>query len=124
MCSCFDKYAAEQLVLFLHHLTHILQTSRPGSDRILLEPKLVAEYLVNNGLFIHEDATYIDHHHRKTNEKMLNRLLGKGLMAAMRYVSPTEKGIADVVDTMKYYPLSSKFEFALDDAVSLPSGFQ
>jgi len=36
-------------------------------------------------------------------------------MAAMRYVSPTEKGIADVIDTMKYYPLSSTYEFALDD---------
>jgi len=97
----------------------LLQIRRTGSDRYLLSPELVADYLVNNGLFVHEDATYIDHNHRETNNKMLNRLLGKGLMAAMRYVSPTEKGLADVIDTLKYYPLSPKYEFALDDAVRL-----
>lgn len=93
------------------------QLKRRDSPRTLLGPRLVADYLTNNGVFMYEGEKYVDVEHRTANENMLKRFMAKGLVGAMRWVHPTTQTLADVVDTLHYYPLSADYEFALADVV-------
>lgn len=90
-----------------------------GHTRITLSPVQVAQYLTQNGVFEHEGETYVDHHHRRTNENLFHHLLGRGLSMGARWVSKSGISVADVHDKITHYPLSPNYEFAMADVVSV-----
>lgn len=78
----------------------------------------VAQYLSQNGIFEHDGVTFTDHHHRRANEALFRKLVGRGMTAGLRWASQSGISVADITDSIKYYPLSVNYEFAIADAVS------
>lgn len=87
----------------------------PGRTATLLSAEQVAEFLLRNGIFAHEGETYIDHSHRKANENLFHKLVGRGMTVGMRFASRTGVSAAHIPEDVLYYHLSSHYEFAVAD---------
>lgn len=91
-------------------------TKRQGSAHTLLSAELVAKHLTQNGIFVHEGEEYIDEEHRQLNDNVFRHLIGKGITGGLRYyMRKNKKTFSDVIDTVFHIPLTSTYEFAVED---------
>ena len=92
------------------------QTKRHGSAHTLLSAELVAKHLTQNGIFVHDGEEYIDEEHRQLNDNVFRHLIGKGITGGLRYyMRKNKKTFSDVIDTVFHVPLTSTYEFAVED---------
>lgn len=105
----------------LPHLTCPSQVKRSAdTTRVLLSADLVAEHLVNNGIFTHEGIKHIDRGHRAHNEGALRRIAGRGIATAIKYAfRPGVVYNEERWNAVSYVPLSDTYEFDVKDVVSV-----
>lgn len=117
----FSPFELADVSLFtLLHACILLQTRRSEhTHRTLLSPDLVAEHLVNNGIFTYRGVEHIDLGHRAHNEGVLRRIAGRGISAAMKYALKFNVEYGEKQwNAMDYFGFSETYEFDIRDVVS------
>ena len=93
---------------------------RPGSHRTVLSPKLVVDFVLNNGEFYFNGKRYRDEAHQRHNGNLYKRALGYGLSGIAKYVA---KPLAQVSGTAwqnkEFYPMTAEYEFRPTEGVSI-----
>jgi hypothetical protein len=65
---------------------------------------------------VHDGEEYIDEEHRQLNDNVFRHLIGKGITGGLRYyMRKNKKTFSDVIDTVFHVPLTSTYEFAVED---------
>ncbi|KAK9897968.1 hypothetical protein P389DRAFT_195548 [Cystobasidium minutum MCA 4210] len=86
------------------------------TTRTLLSPALVAEHLINNGVFTYRGVEHVDVGHRAHNEGVLRRIAGRGLSRALKYAMKFNVEYdAEKWNQMDYFGFSDSYEFDVND---------
>lgn len=89
------------------------------APKTVLSADLMAELLVNNGVFSHEGIEHVDRNYQGHNEGVLRRLAGRGISAAINLAFREGADYdADMWNSMEYMAISESYEFAVKDVVS------
>lgn len=94
-------------------------SKRAGSHRRIVSPKLLVDYLMNDGVFYHNGKRYIDTSHQSKSVNFHRRALSYGLSNIAKYApKPLLGRAAPLWEEQDYYSFSPDFEFKLSDVVS------